>query len=164
MVPGAMNRIVVIGNDRAAKQVVEQILALNPDVVFTVFGSPLPPREESWFRRHRVDLRAGIMAVDIDRFARRITGSDGSRTVFHRLILTQFTTELARAAKLEICRGVLVNSYMQTSDGYVYAMGPSVQCPEGAALGSVSDHAKIIAGHICASSPRLSAAHELARA
>src|SRR5271168_2507219 len=120
-----MHRIVVVGNDRAAKLVVDQVLAINPQVDFTVFGPTLPSREESWFKRHRIDLRQGILATDIDRFARRITGSDGSRTVFHRFILTQFSLELAQRAKLQVLNGVLVNAYMQTSDGYVYALGDS---------------------------------------
>jgi NAD(P)H-nitrite reductase large subunit len=159
-----MHRIVVVGNDRAAKLVVDQVLAINPQVDFTVFGPALPLREESWFKRHRIDLRQGILATDIDRFARRVTGSDGSRTVFHRLILTQFSPELAQRAKLQVLNGVLVNAYMQTSDGYVYALGDSVECPTGAGKGSLASQAKIIAQHISASSPRLSLAHELARA
>lgn len=159
-----MHRIVVVGNDRAAKLVVEQVLAVNPDVDFTVFGPQLSMREETWFMRHRVDLRQGILATDIDQFARRVTGSDGSRTVFHRLILAQFSLELAHRAKLQISTGVLVNAYMQTSNGYVYALGDSVECPTDAGKAPLIQQAKTIAEHISASSPRLSLAHELARA
>ena len=140
-----MHRIVVVGNDRAAKLVVERVLAINPDVDFTILGPAIPLREESWFKRHRVDLRQGIMATDIDRFARRVTGTDGSRTVFHRLILTQFNLELVQRAKLQVLGGVLVNAYMQTSDGYVYALGDSVECPVGFGKGSLTNQAKIIA-------------------
>jgi NAD(P)H-nitrite reductase large subunit len=159
-----MHRIVVVGNDRAAKLVVEQVQAINPQVDFTVLGPALPLREETWFKRHRVDLRQGILATDIDRFARRITGSDGSRTVFHRLILTQFDLELIQRAKLQVSGGVLVNAYMQTSDGYVYALGDLVECPTGVGKGSLTNQAKIIADHISAASPRLSLTHELAQA
>jgi len=159
-----MDRIVVIGNGRAAKLVLEQVLALDPDVAFIVFGPKLAPREANWFKKHRVDLRPGILATEIDRFARRVTGSDGSRTVFHRLILTESSAELARCAKLQVSKGVLVNTYMQTSDGYVYALGDSVECPAGIGLGSLVDQAKVIAQHICASSPRMFVAHELAPA
>jgi NAD(P)H-nitrite reductase large subunit len=156
-----MDRIVVIGNGRAARLVIEQVLALNPDLDFTVFGPPLALRDANWFKKHRVDLRHGILPTEIDRFARRVTGSDGTRTMFHRLILADSCPELARSAKLQVSSGVLVNTYMQTSDGYVYALGDSVECPAGMSLGSVSDHAKIIARHICTSSPRMFAAAEV---
>lgn len=159
-----MYRIVVIGNGRAAKLVVEKIRALSADATFTVFGPELVPREGSWFRRQLVDLRQGILATEVDRFARRVTGSDGSRTVFHRLILTEFNTDLARSAKLQVSDGVLVNTYMQTSDGYVYALGDSVQCPEGACLGSLDNQARVVAEHICAASPRVFVAAEMAPA
>jgi NAD(P)H-nitrite reductase large subunit len=158
-----MYRIVVIGNGRAAKLVVEQIRALTPDVNFTVFGPQLVPREGNWFTRQLVDLRQGILATEIDRFARRVTGSDGSRTVFHRLILSDSSADLARQAKLQVAKGVLVNTYMQTSDGYVYALGDSVECPVGMGLGTLPDQARTIAQHICAASPRVFVA-ELAAA
>lgn len=157
-----MYRIVVIGNGRAAKLVVEQIRLVAPDAAFTVFGPPLVQREGNWFRKQLVDLRQGILATEVDRFARRVTGSDGSRTVFHRLILTEFSSDLARRAKLQVAQGVLVNTYMQTSDGYVYALGDSVECPAGACLGSLEDQARTIAHHIGAASPRMFVATELA--
>ena len=159
-----MYRIVLIGNGRAAKLVVEQIRALSSDATFTVFGPELVPREGNWFRKQLVDLRHGILATELDRFARRVTGSDGSRTVFHRLILTEFSTDLARCAKLQVSKGVLVNTYMQTSDGYVYALGDSVECPAGACLGSLDEQARVIAQHLCAASPRMFVAAELAPA
>jgi NAD(P)H-nitrite reductase large subunit len=159
-----MYRIVVIGNGRAAKLVVAQIQSLTPDATFTVFGPELSPREGNWFRKQLVDLRQGILATEVDRFARRVTGSDGSRTVFHRLILTDFSPELARSAKLQVARGVLVNAYMQTSDGYVYALGDSVECAEGTRLGSLDDQARVIAQHLCAASPRMFVGAEMAPA
>lgn len=157
-----MYRIVVIGNGRAAKLVVEHIRLLTPDATFTVFGPPLVQREGNWFKRQLVDLRQGILATEVDRFARRVTGSDGSRTVFQRLILTDFSPDLARRAKLQVSQGVLVNTYMQTSDGYVYALGDSVECAAGACLGSLDDQARTIAHHIGAASPRMFVATELA--
>src|SRR5450631_3446020 len=126
-----MNRIVVIGNGRAAKLVVEEIRALTPDAPFTIFGPELNPRDGNWFRRQQVDLRQGILATEIDRFARRVTGNDGTRIVFQRLILTDFSPALAQRAKLQVSKGLLVNTYMQTSDGYVYALGDSVEGPAG---------------------------------
>ncbi len=159
-----MYRIVVIGNGRAAKLVIGQIRALSPDVVFTVFGPELMPREGNWFKKQMVDLRPGILVTEVDRFARRITGSDGSRTVFQRLILTDCSPDLARSAKLQVARGVLVNTYMQTSDGYVYALGDSVECPEGTCPSSLDDQAKVIAQHLCAASPRMFVAAEMASA
>jgi NAD(P)H-nitrite reductase large subunit len=153
-----MYPIVVIGNGRAAKLVVEQIRALTPEATFTIFGPEIASRDGNWFRRQLVDLRQGILATEIDRFARRVTSSDGSRTVFHRLILCEFNLELARCAKLQVSNGVLVNTYMQTSDGYVYALGDSVEYPEGASLGSLQDQARAVAHHLCAASPRISAA------
>lgn len=150
-----MNRIVVIGNGRAAKFVVEHIRALTPESAFSVFGPELPAREANWFKKHAVDLRQGILVTDIDRFARRITGSDGSRTVFHRLILSDCNPEVARRAKLDVGTGVLVNSYLQTSDGYVYALGNSVECyTPDVDLGSLEDQARVIAQHICWGAPR----------
>jgi NAD(P)H-nitrite reductase large subunit len=159
-----MYSIVVIGNGRAAKLVVEQVKALTPDVAFTVFGPELLQREGNWFKKQLVDLRQGILATEIDRFARKVTASDGSRTVFHRLILAESSTDLARSAKLQVSKGVLVNTYMQTSDGYVYALGDAVDCPAGACLGSLDQQAKVIAQHIYAASPRMFVATELASA
>ena len=111
-----------------------------------------------------MDFRQGILVTEIDRFARRVTGSDGSRTVFHRLILTDFSPELARQAKLQVAQGLLVNTYMQTSDGYVYALGDSVEGPAGMGIGSLPDQARTIAHHICAASPRMFVAAEMASA
>lgn len=156
-----MDRIVIIGNDKPAKLIIEHALALNPDLAFTVFGPPLASREANWFKKYRVDLRQGIRATEIDRFARRVTGNDGTRIMFDRLILTEPCPELARSAKLQVSSGVLVNTYMQTSDGYVYALGDSVECPAGMSLGSLHDHARIIARHICSSSPQMFAAAEV---
>jgi hypothetical protein len=43
-------------------------------------------------------------------------------------------------------------------------LGDSVECPEGSCPGSLDDQAKVIAQHLCAASPRMFVAAEMAPA
>jgi len=148
-----MERIVIIGSGRTARLVVERLLVRAPGAALTLFAPGAPESSFTWLRPGEVELRLEASPVSIDRFARTVTSTDGYRRGFQRLVLacSKSTPELARAAKLESREKILVNSHMQTSDGYIYAVGECAESAIGAVSASIEEQADIVAAHICAS-------------
>jgi NAD(P)H-nitrite reductase large subunit len=146
-----MDRIVIIGSGRTARLVVERLLVRAPRAALTLFAPDAPESSFNWLRPGEVELRLEA-PVSIDRFARTVTSRDGYRTGFQRLVLacSRSTPEMARVAKLAARERILVNSHMQTSDGYIYAVGKCAESTSGS-MDSVEDQADIVASHICAS-------------
>src|ERR1051325_1543852 len=104
-----MQRLVVVGNGMAGMACVEQILKHAPKFEITIFGdethtnynrillSAVLAGEKSlddvtlhpidWYREKGIGLRLGGGIVDVDACAKTVTGDDGSRTGFDKLLL-----------------------------------------------------------------------------
>jgi nitrite reductase (NADH) large subunit len=104
-----MRKLVVIGNGMAGMACLEQILTYAPRFHVTVFSdethvnynrvllsSVLAGEKDAddivindldWYRRHGVDLRAGVRIVDVDAGAKTVTGNDGSVTSYDTLLM-----------------------------------------------------------------------------
>jgi NAD(P)H-nitrite reductase large subunit len=148
-----MERIVIIGSGRTARLMVERLLSRAPGAALTLFAPGAPESSFNWLRPGEVELRLEAAPVSIDRFSRTVTTTDGYRTGFQRLVLacSKTTPGLARAAKLDVQERILVNSHMQTSDGYIYAVGECAESAIGTPMAPIDDQADIVAAHICAS-------------
>ncbi len=148
-----MESIVIIGSGRTARLVIERLLVHAPGAALTLFAHGASESSFNWLRRGEVELRLNSAPVSIDRFARSVVSNDGYRTGFDRLIFacSKTTPGLARTAKLDVRDRILVNSHMQTSDGYIYAVGDCAESAIGAAMVSREDQADTVAAHICAS-------------
>jgi nitrite reductase (NADH) large subunit len=104
-----MTRLVVVGNGMAGMACVEQILKHSPDFHFTVFGDEthvnynrvmlssvlagekaadeIVIHSREWYQKHQIDLRVGVRIVDVDSRSKMVTGDDGSRTPYDKLLL-----------------------------------------------------------------------------
>ncbi|BBH69020.1 nitrite reductase [NAD(P)H] [Actinoplanes sp. OR16] len=102
-------RLVVIGNGMAGARTVEEILARNGDFTVTMFGdepygnynrimlSNLLAGVETedgiflndlgWYQENGITLNAGVKIEKIDKVAKIVHGSDGSRTPYDKLII-----------------------------------------------------------------------------
>jgi len=103
-------RLVLIGNGMAGMRVVEELLAVAPDLYdITVFGaephgnynrillSPVLTGEKSlpeimlndrpWYTERGITLHSGKTVVEIDRGRRRITAGDGTTADYDRLLI-----------------------------------------------------------------------------
>lgn len=103
-----MKRLVVIGNGMAGIAVIEQIVKSDHDFEITVFGDEthvnynrillssvlageknadeIVLNDIEWYRKHAIDLRLGIRVTAIDRANRVVTGDDGARVAYDRLV------------------------------------------------------------------------------
>jgi nitrite reductase (NADH) large subunit len=99
----------MVGNGMAGMATVEQLLTYAPDFEITVFGdethvnynrvllSSVLAGEKAaddivlhpldWYERHGIRLRLGVRIIDVDMAARTVTGDDGSKTPFDKLLL-----------------------------------------------------------------------------
>jgi nitrite reductase (NADH) large subunit len=109
-----MERLVVVGNGMAGMGCLEHILKYDPPFHVTVFGDEthvnynrvllssvlagekaddeivLNTRE--WYEKHGIDLRVGVRITDVDPIGRTVTGDDGSRTSYDKLLLATGST------------------------------------------------------------------------
>lgn len=120
-----MQRIVVVGNGRAADAFLRQMHQYKHDFTITVFGDGPLPRERAWYDDREIDLREGVRVVSIDRHARVARGSDGSFTTYDRLVLAigMPGNNGLSIPGLQMRNGVIVNRSLETTDGYIYAIG-----------------------------------------
>lgn len=103
-----MKRLVVIGNGMAGIAVIEQILKSDHEFEITVFGDEthvnynrillssvlageknadeIVLNDIDWYRKHGIDLRLGVRVTAIDRANRIVTGDDGARVAYDKLI------------------------------------------------------------------------------
>jgi len=139
-----MRRLVVVGNGKSADVFLRQIQQYKHDFSITVFGGGVPHRRPAWYRNHGIDLRQDVLITAIDRHARVAKGSDGSRTTFDRLILATGSSGLIPPG-LEARRGVIVNRSLETSDGYVYAIGDCAEIRDAAWRPSLDQQARLLA-------------------
>ena len=104
-------RLVVVGNGMAGVRAIEEVLARGGGEMFdiTVFGDEpygnynrillsnvLAGSDDAgeiylnamdWYADNRIDLRAGVRVVRIDRFAKLVQADDGTVTRYDNLIL-----------------------------------------------------------------------------
>ncbi len=104
-----MTRLVVVGNGMAGMACVEAILKYAPRFDITVFGDEthvnynrvllssvlagekaaddivINPLE--WYQQRNIRLHVGVRIVDVDPAAKRVTGNDGSVTLYDTLLL-----------------------------------------------------------------------------
>jgi NAD(P)H-nitrite reductase large subunit len=120
-----MRRLVVVGNGRAADAFFRQMQHYKHDFVITVFGDGDLPHKSAWYKDREIDLRPGVRVTEIDRHARLAKGNDGSCTTYDRLVLAVGVPESTGLSipGLQKRNGVMVNRSMETSDGYIYAIG-----------------------------------------
>ena len=79
----------------------------------------------AWYDDREIDLREGVRVVSIDRHARVARGSDGSFTTYDRLVLAigMPGNNGLSIPGLQMRNGVIVNRSLETTDGYIYAIG-----------------------------------------
>jgi nitrite reductase (NADH) large subunit len=109
--PTARLRLVMIGNGMAGARALEEILSRGGDELFdvTVFGdepygnynrillsnvlagsddtSEIYLNPIDWYQENRIDLRAGVRVVRVDRFARVVHADDGTALHYDKLII-----------------------------------------------------------------------------
>jgi NAD(P)H-nitrite reductase large subunit len=144
-----MNRLVVVGYGRAGDAFLRQIRGYKCDLAITVFGDGTPPQKPAWYQAREIDLRQGVRITAVDRHARLVTGSDGSRTTYSRLILAIGASEL-RLPGLLAGRGLVVNQFFETSDGYIYAVGACAEIRDARWAATLEKQARILASHLAA--------------
>ena len=144
-----MNRLVVVGNGRAADAFLRQIQHYKRDFVITVFGDGILPRKPAWYQSREIDLRHGVRVTAVDRHARLVTGSDGSRITYDRLILAIGGSDL-RMPGLLSGRGLIVNRSFETSDGYIYAIGDCAEIRDARWAATLDEQARILASNLAA--------------
>jgi len=142
-----VKRLVVVGNGRAADAFFRQIQSYKYDFTITVFGDGIPPQEPSWYEAREIDLRQGIRITAVDRHARLVTGSDGSRTTYDRLILAIGGCDLSVPGLLA-GHGLVVNRSFETSDGYIYAIGECADIRDARWASTLKKQARILASHL----------------
>ena len=142
-----MKRLVVVGNGRAADAFLRQIQHDRRDFAITVFGDGNPPREPAWYQDRKIDLRHGVRVTAVDRHARLVAGSDGSRTTYNRLILAIGRGDL-RLPGLLTGHGLIVNRSFETSDGYIYAIGECAEIRDARWAATLDKQARILASHL----------------
>ena len=142
-----MKRLVVVGNGRAATAFLNQIQHDRRDFAITVFGDGNPPRRPAWYQAREISLRVGVRVIAVDRHARVVTGSDGSRTTYDRLILAIGRSDL-RLPGLLVGHALIVNRSFETSDGYIYAIGDCVEIRDARWEATLDKQARILASHL----------------
>ncbi|MEQ1884576.1 MAG: FAD-dependent oxidoreductase [Bryobacteraceae bacterium] len=120
-----MRRLVVVGNGRAADAFLRQMHQYKHDFAISVFGDGPLLRDRRWYADHSIDLSEGVRVVSIDRHARVAQGGDGSFTTYDRLILAIGMPghNGLSIPGLQMRNGLIVNRAMETTDGYIYAIG-----------------------------------------
>ena len=141
-----MKRIVVVGNGRAGGAFLRQIQRYKCDFTITVFGGILQ-QEPSWYQTSGIDLRHGVRVTAVDRHAQVVTGSDGSRTTYDRLILAIGRSDLTLPG-LMTGHGLIVNRSFETSDGYIYAIGGCAEIRDAKWAATLDKQARILAAHL----------------
>ena len=144
-----MKRLVVVGNGRAADAFFRQIQYYDRDFAITVFGDGILPRKPAWYQAREIDLRDGVRVTAVDRHARLVTGSDGSRTTYDRLILAIGGSDLAVPGLLA-GHGLIVNRSFETSDGYIYAIGECAEIRDARWAATLDEQARTLASHLAA--------------
>src|SRR3569623_362781 len=146
-------RLVVVGNGMAGCRAVEEILKRDPDrYEVAIFGAEprvnynrimLSPvlagekafedivlNDEAWYRDNGITLHAGRAVTAIDRERKAVLAEGGLEVGYVRLVWAagiRPNAALARAAGLEVGRGVVVDDAMRTSDPSIFAIG---ECAE----------------------------------
>jgi NAD(P)H-nitrite reductase large subunit len=142
-----VNRLVVVGNGRAGDAFLRQIQNYKCDFAITVFGDGIMPRKPAWYEAREIDLRHGVRVTAVDRHARLVTGSDGSRTTYSRLILAIGASDL-NVPGLLVDRGLIVNRSFETSDGYIYAIGECAEIRDARWAATLDEQARTLASHL----------------
>jgi len=144
-----VKRLVVVGNGRAADTFLRQIQHCKRDFAITVFGDGILPRKPAWYQAREIDLRHGVRVTAVDRHARLVKGSDGSRTTYDRLILAIGGSDLSLPG-LQAGHGLIVNRSFETSDGYIYAIGGCAEIRDARWAATLEKQARILALHLAA--------------
>lgn len=142
-----MKRLVLVGNGRAASAFLNQIQHDERDFAITVFGDGNLPRKPAWYQAREIDLRHGVRVTAVDRHARLVAGSDGSRTTYDRLILAIGRSDLHLPGLLA-GHGLIVNRSFETSDGYIYAIGECAEIRDARWVAALDKQARILASHL----------------
>jgi NAD(P)H-nitrite reductase large subunit len=142
-----VKRLVVVGNGRAADAFLRQIQRYKCDFTITVFGDGDLLRKPVFYQSRHIDLRQGVRVTAVDRHARLVTGSDGSRTTYDRLILAIGASDLHLPGLLA-GHGLVVNRSFETSDGYIYAIGECAEVRDTHWASTLDKQARILASHL----------------
>ena len=156
-----MRRLLITGAGKAALACIEQLAKLKHHFSITVFRGSKTAAALDWdddrLAKMGVEVRRNVCVESIDRYARVVRGCDGSRTTFDTLILASGDSDpgLARAARLEVRRGVLSNDYLQTSDAHVYVLGEGAE-HRGSVYSDpqiICEQAQVLAAHLAGYHP-----------
>ena len=145
-----MRRLVIVGNGRAAHSFLKEVQQYRYDFSICMIGDGKLPYKPAWYEYRGIELRLGVRVTSIDRHARLVKGSDGSVTVYDRLILA---IGIPRSGGLSIPglrnrNGLIVNDSMETSDGYIYAIGGCAELRDARWAATLSQQAGYLAAHL----------------
>jgi len=145
-----MRRLVVVGNGRAADAFFRQIQNHRCDFSIAVFGHGPLLREAEWYREHGIELRQGVRVTSIDRHARLVKGDDGSFTTYDRLILAigMPSNSGLSVQGLQTRSGIVINGSMETSDGYIYAIGGCAEVRDERWASQLDEQVSILAARL----------------
>jgi len=153
-----MRQLVIVGNGRAADAFLRQMQHYKHDCAITMFGDGAPPHKPAWYRNRGIELRTGVRINAIDRHARLAKGDDGSCTTYDRLILAIGLPGGVASDKglslrgVQMRSGIVVNGSMETSDGYIYAIGGCAEVRDERWAAKLDKQARILAARIAGES------------
>ena len=145
-----MRRLIVVGNGRAADAFLRQMRNYKHSLLITVFGDHPLHHKLAWYLDREIDLRHGVRVTAIDRHARVARGSDGSFTTYDRLVLAigMPSKNGLSVPGLQTRDGVMVNRAMETSDGYIYAIGDCAEVRDERWARELGKQARILAARL----------------
>ncbi|MEQ1946393.1 MAG: FAD-dependent oxidoreductase [Bryobacteraceae bacterium] len=145
-----MRRLLAVGNGRAADAILRQMHQYKHDFAITVFGDGPLLRDRGWYTDHGIELHEGVRVVSIDRHARLAQGSDGSFTTYDRLILAigMPGNNGLSIPGLQMRNGLIVNRSMETTDGYIYAIGGCAEVRDGRWAAKLDKQAQRLAARL----------------
>lgn len=161
-----VKKAVVIGGGFIGVEMAENLRELDIDTALVELGTQiLAPIDaeiaavaQNEMREKGVKL---ILADGVNKFENnKIVLKSGAKLEFDAVIMAigvRSEIKLAKDAGLEVNRGILVNEYMQTSDGNIYAAGDNVEVEDFVSgentlvplAGPANRQGRIIADNIC---------------
>jgi NAD(P)H-nitrite reductase large subunit len=149
-----MRRLVLVGNGRAAEAFLRQIQHYKHDYAITMFGDGILPHKPAWYRDRQIDVRLGVRVTAIDRHARLAKGADGLVVTYDRLILAIGVPGKNGLSipGLQTRGAIVINRSMETSDGYIYAIGGCAEVRDERWAAKLDDQALTLAARIAGES------------